>query len=148
VSAPLQGHLPGPFPGPLDDCLWPLDRRDELTAALASAAGIGRLGPSERFELGYADVAPALTPRARAEAPAVLRVGSGTGALLGIVSHAANEVRLLAPGGAFVAKIFQGPDVEVIRKRMAARFSDVRTVKPDGSRAESTEIYLAGKGFA
>ena len=40
------------------------------------------------------------------------------------------------------------PDVEVIRKRMAVRFSDVRTVKPDGSRAESTEIYLAGKGFA
>jgi len=104
VSAPLQGHLPGPFPGPLDDCLWPLDRRDELTAALASAAGIGRLGPSERFELGYADVAPALTPRARAEAPAVLRVGSGTGALLGIVSHAANEVRLLAPGGATVVR--------------------------------------------
>lgn len=55
--------------------------------------------------------------------------------------------RLLAPGGAFVAKIFQGPDVEAIRKRMAARFSEVRNVKPEGSRAESTEFYLAGKGF-
>jgi len=55
--------------------------------------------------------------------------------------------RLLAPGGAFVAKIFQGPDLDAIRKRMAARFAEVRTVKPEGSRAESAEIYLAGKGF-
>jgi 23S rRNA U2552 (ribose-2'-O)-methylase RlmE/FtsJ len=31
---------------------------------------------------------------------------------------------------------------------MAARFSDVRTLKPEGSRAASIEIYLAGKGFA
>ena len=31
----------------------------------------------------------------------------------------ARAERLLAPGGAFVGKIFQGPDVEVLRKRMA-----------------------------
>jgi len=60
----------------------------------------------------------------------------------------ARAERLLAPGGAFVAKIFQGPDLEAIRKRMAGRFSDVRMVKPEGSRAQSIEIYLAGKGFA
>jgi 23S rRNA (uridine2552-2'-O)-methyltransferase len=60
----------------------------------------------------------------------------------------ARAERLLAPGGAFVAKIFQGPDLEALRKRMAARFSEVRTVKPEGSRAQSIEIYLAGKGFA
>jgi len=56
--------------------------------------------------------------------------------------------RLLAPGGAFVGKIFQGPDLEGLRKRMAARFPEVRLVKPKGSRAQSIEIYLAGKGFA
>jgi len=88
----------------LDDCLWPLDRRDELTAALASAAGIARLGPADRFELSYADVAPALTSRARAEAPAVLRVGGGAGTLLGIVSYAGDDVRLLAPGGTVVIR--------------------------------------------
>ena len=60
----------------------------------------------------------------------------------------ARAERLLAPGGAFVGKIFQGPDVEGLRKRMAERFSDVRTLKPEGSRAASIEIYLAGKGFA
>jgi 23S rRNA (uridine2552-2'-O)-methyltransferase len=55
--------------------------------------------------------------------------------------------RLLAPSGAFVAKIFQGPDLEAIRKRLSARFAEVRTVKPEGSRAQSIEIYLAAKGF-
>jgi ATP-binding cassette subfamily B protein len=88
----------------LDDCLWPLDRRDELTAALASASGIAQLGPADRFELSYADVAPALSARARAEAPAVLRVGDGAGALLGIVGYAGADVRLLAPGGAVVRR--------------------------------------------
>jgi 23S rRNA (uridine2552-2'-O)-methyltransferase len=49
--------------------------------------------------------------------------------------------------GGFVAKIFQGPDLEAIRKRLSARFAEVRTVKPEGSRAQSIEIYLAAKGF-
>jgi 23S rRNA (uridine2552-2'-O)-methyltransferase len=60
----------------------------------------------------------------------------------------ARAERLLAPGGAFVGKIFQGPDVEKLRKRMATRFSDVRAIKPESSRSESIEIFLAGKGFA
>jgi 23S rRNA (uridine2552-2'-O)-methyltransferase len=60
----------------------------------------------------------------------------------------ARAERLLAPGGAFVGKIFMGPDVETLRKRMTARFSEVRTLKPEGSRTESIEVYLVGKGFA
>jgi 23S rRNA (uridine2552-2'-O)-methyltransferase len=60
----------------------------------------------------------------------------------------ARATRLLAPGGAFVGKFFQGPDVEDIRKHLAQRFSDVRFVKPDSSRARSFEIFLVGKGFA
>ncbi|HEY2903388.1 MAG TPA: RlmE family RNA methyltransferase [Polyangia bacterium] len=56
--------------------------------------------------------------------------------------------RLLAPGGGFVGKIFQGPDLAAIRKRMSARFSTVRIVKPESSRAQSIEIYLAGNGYA
>ncbi|MDB4982485.1 MAG: ribosomal methyltransferase RrmJ/FtsJ [Myxococcales bacterium] len=55
--------------------------------------------------------------------------------------------RLLAPTGAFVGKLFQGPDMNVLRKRMATRFSEVKLLKPESSRAQSIEIYLAGKGF-
>ena len=56
--------------------------------------------------------------------------------------------RLLAPLGAFVAKVFQSPEVAGLRGRMATRFSDVRLLKPESSRGESAELYLIGKGFA
>ena len=51
------------------------------------------------------------------------------------------------PAGAFVAKMFQGPDVAALRKRMGTRFSEVHLVKPEASRAASTELYLVAKGF-
>jgi 23S rRNA (uridine2552-2'-O)-methyltransferase len=60
----------------------------------------------------------------------------------------ARAERLLAPGGSFVGKIFQGPDLQGLRQRMAARFAEVRLIKPDSSRAQSIEIYLAGRTFA
>jgi 23S rRNA (uridine2552-2'-O)-methyltransferase len=56
--------------------------------------------------------------------------------------------RLLAPGGSFVGKIFQGPDVTPLRRRMGERFAQVKLLKPEGSRAASPELYLVGKGFA
>jgi 23S rRNA (uridine2552-2'-O)-methyltransferase len=55
--------------------------------------------------------------------------------------------RLLAPLGAFVAKVFQSPEVEKLRKRLAVHFADVRLLKPEASRQQSTELYLVGKGF-
>ena len=83
----------------IESCLWPLDRRDELTAIVAGAAGVGVLGPAERFEWSYADVAPALSTRACAAAPAVVRVGAGAGALLGIIAHADGGVRVVGRDG-------------------------------------------------
>jgi ATP-binding cassette, subfamily B, bacterial len=85
----------------VDACLWPLDRRDELAALVAGAAGIATLGPAERFEWSYADVAPALSARALASAPAVVRVGSGAGGLVGIVGlHGAGaDLRVVARDG-------------------------------------------------
>jgi 23S rRNA (uridine2552-2'-O)-methyltransferase len=59
----------------------------------------------------------------------------------------ARAERLLAPTGSFVGKIFQGPDLDGLRKRMAGRFAEVKLLKPESSRAQSIEIYLAGKGF-
>ena len=48
----------------------------------------------------------------------------------------------------FVGKIFQGPDVAELRKRMATRFAQVNLVKPEASRSSSTELYLVGQIFA
>jgi ATP-binding cassette subfamily B protein len=85
----------------LESCLWPLAAREELFARLGPAAGIAVLGPADRFELSYADVAPTLGSRARSEVPAVVRVGAG--ALVGVVAYAGPRVRLLAPDGAVVS---------------------------------------------
>ena len=55
--------------------------------------------------------------------------------------------RLLAPLGAFVAKVFQSPEVDKLRKRMADHFTDVRLLKPEASRQQSSELYLVGRSF-
>jgi 23S rRNA (uridine2552-2'-O)-methyltransferase len=51
---------------------------------------------------------------------------------------------VLAPGGAFVGKIFQGPEVDAARKATREAFGTVRNIKPDASRSESFEIFLVG----
>ena len=97
------------------------------------------LGTLAAFDVVLSDMAPNTTgTRATDQARSAALFGEAL----------ARAERLLAPGGAFVGKVFQGPDVDGLRKRMAERFSDVRTLKPEGSRTASIEIYLAGKGFA
>ena len=51
---------------------------------------------------------------------------------------------VLVPGGAFVGKIFQGPELEEARAATKDAFTTVRTLKPDASRSESFEIFLVG----
>jgi len=83
-------------------CLWPLAEREELTARVAGAAGVGVLGPAERFEWSYGDLAPGFGAPARAAAPAVVRVGGGAGALLGVVAFTDGGVRVIGRDGASV----------------------------------------------
>jgi 23S rRNA (uridine2552-2'-O)-methyltransferase len=64
-----------------------------------------------------------------------------------VLEALARAERLLAPLGAFVAKVFQSPEVEKLRKRMTRRFAEVRLWKPEASRQQSTELYLVGKNF-
>ncbi|HVZ71203.1 MAG TPA: RlmE family RNA methyltransferase [Polyangia bacterium] len=97
------------------------------------------LGELKAFDVVLSDMAPDTTGvRATDQARSAALVEEAL----------ARAERMLAPTGSFVAKIFQGPDVEVIRKRMATRFSEVKLLKPDSSRAQSIEMFLVGKGFA
>jgi len=86
----------------IESCLWPLDRRDELAARVAGAANIAVLGPGERFEWSYGDIAPAPRARALAWAPAVVRVGGGAGALLGVVGADGAGIRVIGADGQVV----------------------------------------------
>jgi 23S rRNA (uridine2552-2'-O)-methyltransferase len=53
----------------------------------------------------------------------------------------------LAPGGAFVAKVFQGGATGELLTRLKQLFAAVRHVKPPASRKESPELYVVATGF-
>ncbi len=54
---------------------------------------------------------------------------------------------VLAPGGDFVVKVFQGRDLEAFREDLEDTFEYVRATSPEASRSESSELYLIGKGY-
>jgi 23S rRNA (uridine2552-2'-O)-methyltransferase len=53
---------------------------------------------------------------------------------------------VLAPGGDLVVKVFDGRDLDSLEGDIDDEFEYVRTVRPDASRDESSELYLVGKG--
>ena len=54
---------------------------------------------------------------------------------------------VLADGGAFVAKVFQGGAEKTMLERLKRDFSAVRHAKPPASRKESSELYVVATGF-
>ena len=68
--------------------------------------------------------------------------------IIGLVEAAADfAISVLRPGGAFVAKAFQGGETAGVIRLLKATFADVKHIKPKASRAESAEVYLVGTGF-
>ncbi len=53
---------------------------------------------------------------------------------------------LLAPGGNFVCKIFQGGDFKQFEADVKKRFKQCRIFKPESCRKSSKEIYIIGTG--
>ena len=53
---------------------------------------------------------------------------------------------LLKPGGALLAKVFQGAALDDVRRAFGRVFAKVSLEKPRASRKESVEIYLLGLG--
>jgi 23S rRNA (uridine2552-2'-O)-methyltransferase len=56
------------------------------------------------------------------------------------------SLELLAPGGDFVAKVFEGPDTNDLRSDIDEEFEYVRTIHPKASRDSSSELYMVAKG--
>ena len=56
-------------------------------------------------------------------------------------------IEVLAPGGGFVAKVFQGGSEKTMLDRMKRAFAQVRHAKPPASRKESSELYVVATGF-
>jgi 23S rRNA (uridine2552-2'-O)-methyltransferase len=56
-------------------------------------------------------------------------------------------VQILSPGGAFVAKVFQGGSEKHIMDVLKQNFASVRHAKPPASRKDSSELYVVATGF-
>ncbi|MCJ1463889.1 hypothetical protein MMC07_002498 [Pseudocyphellaria aurata] len=56
-------------------------------------------------------------------------------------------LRVLKPGGKFVAKIFRGKDVDLIYAQLRCFFTTVHCAKPRSSRASSLEAFVVCEGF-
>ncbi|MFK8252646.1 RlmE family RNA methyltransferase [Ancylobacter terrae] len=68
--------------------------------------------------------------------------------IVGLVELAADFARhVLAPGGSFVAKVFQGGTEGELLAALKRDFAVVRHVKPQASRADSAELYVVATGF-
>jgi 23S rRNA (uridine2552-2'-O)-methyltransferase len=66
-------------------------------------------------------------------------------ALAEAAAEFAREV--LSPGGVLVAKVLQGGTERGLLADLKRDFSTVRHVKPEASRAESSELYLLATGY-
>ncbi|HEX2448088.1 MAG TPA: RlmE family RNA methyltransferase [Methyloceanibacter sp.] len=68
--------------------------------------------------------------------------------IMGLVEAALDLAEdILAPGGAFLAKVLQGGASKELVARLNRSFAKVRHVKPKASRAESAEMYVLATGF-
>lgn len=55
--------------------------------------------------------------------------------------------QVLKPGGAFVAKVFQGEGFDQLIRDLRGSYSSVVTRKPGASRPRSREVYVVARGF-
>jgi 23S rRNA (uridine2552-2'-O)-methyltransferase len=68
--------------------------------------------------------------------------------IMGLAEAAAEfAAEVLAPGGAFLAKVFQGGTERALLDRLKRDFAIVRHVKPKASRSDSAELYVLATGF-
>jgi len=68
--------------------------------------------------------------------------------IVGLVELAVDfACEVLAPGGTFIAKVFQGGTEGDLLARLKRDFQTVRHVKPKASRADSAELYVLATGF-
>ncbi|MBB5693730.1 RlmE family RNA methyltransferase [Muricoccus pecuniae] len=68
--------------------------------------------------------------------------------ILALVELAADFARkVLTPGGAFVAKVFQGGTERDLLNALKRDYATVRHAKPPASRKDSAEMYVVAQGF-
>jgi 23S rRNA (uridine2552-2'-O)-methyltransferase len=108
------------------------DIRDSATlAAISTALG----GPAD---VVLSDMAPAATGHAVTDHLRIVALAEDAFTV---------AAQILKPGGAFVAKVFQGGAEGALLAELKRDFAELRHVKPPASRAESAETYIVATGY-
>lgn len=122
---------------PMDPLPGVVVLRRDFSEEGAPAALVAALG-GRRPDMVLSDLAPETTGH---RATDHLRI-------VNLVEMAAEFAReTLAPGGAFLAKVFQGGTEGELLAALRRDYATVRHVKPPASRPESPETYVLATGF-
>lgn len=92
----------------------------------------------QRVNLVMSDMAPNLSGEKAVDQPRSM-----------LLAHLAKELTLkvLAPGGHFLVKVFQGEGLDEYFKDIQLHFRQVVLRKPDASQSQSNEMYIVAKGY-
>jgi len=102
-----------------------------VTAAIKAELG-------DLADVVLSDMAPSATGHAATDHLRIVALAEAAFAVAG---------QILKPGGAFVAKVFQGGAEGALFAQLKHGFAELRHAKPPASRAESAETYVIAKGF-
>ena len=102
----------------------------DLKDTLAETLGVG-------FQVILSDMAPSTTGNKHAD---------GVRSFQLCCTALTIAESLMAPGGNFVCKIFQGEDFKTFCDQVNARFQRMHILKPQSSRKASREIFIIGLG--
>jgi 23S rRNA (uridine2552-2'-O)-methyltransferase len=111
-------------------------REDVFNRSAAFESRLEELGP---FDAILSDMAPLTTGARITDQTRSLELATEAFALASL---------FLKRGGAFVVKIFMGPDIGELLVPMRQAFTAVKSFKPKSSRAESKETFFVGLDFS
>ena len=131
-----KGRVVGIDPTPMEPIPGAVLLQQDFLADTAPAALRQALGGDANVVLS--DMAAPTTGHAATDHRRIMALAEAAYAF-------AREV--LAPGGAFVAKLFQGGSERTLLEELRRDFASVRHAKPPSSRSESAEVYLVALGF-
>ena len=109
----------------------------DFTEDIALQQLLGVLG-ADRADLVLSDLAPNISGMRSVDQPRSMY-------LVELALELA--LQILAPGGSFITKIFQGEGFDELLAECRKRFKTVRVRKPAASRQESRETYIVASGF-
>lgn len=107
-------------------------REPQLRAALVAALG------GQKADVVLSDMSPNISG-----------IASADQARAAELAHVAIDFcrERLKPGGALLAKVFQGEEFEAVMEALRKAFREVQVRKPAASRGESRETYVLARGL-